>query len=115
MAQGRQRLRQGIRFSDDQQQAINSLYRAVAQSLTDALKALLEEDPALAQNVVQRKKDIRGLAAEATRRAAASMAPGNAAEIRRFGIEADSIDQIHRLYYHIRRIAKKIVDEAAGD
>ena len=58
--------------------------------------------------VVARKENIRALADTATEQLAGEMLVGDANRIMQFRIESDIINQIKRLFYHIRRIAKKV-------
>ena len=108
VAQGRQRLARNVVFTEQVRAAGQPLYEAIAAALRDVLKALAEDDRELARDVAGRKEEIKDLARGTTDALAADLLAEDTAGIESFRIEADIINQIRRLAYHVRRIAKVI-------
>jgi phosphate:Na+ symporter len=111
VAQGRRRLEQKLELSETRLQALRPLYEAVIRAMDDVRRALTENDKALAQEVISRKEEIRKLTVTAGEGFAEELRGGAADGITRFRIGSDIINQITRLFYHMRRIAKTIVGE----
>jgi phosphate:Na+ symporter len=108
VAQGRRRLQLKLRLANLRNSGFGLLHEAVARALDDVLRALAENDQLLAREVIQRKDHIHELANAATERLAADMLVGHGSPIPQFRIESDMIDQVQRIFYHVRRIAATI-------
>lgn len=108
VAQGRRRLENKLEISERRKDAVRPLYEAVALALGDVLKALANEDRALAQDVILRKDLIQELSNAANGESAGEFFGGDTDRVVQFRIESDIIDQIRRLYYHVKRIGKAI-------
>jgi phosphate:Na+ symporter len=106
VAQGRQLITEKISLSADTKSAMEPLYDAVAGSLDDVLKALEAEDADLGREVVARKGKIRELAGAATDELAGELLASEGEGVSEFRIKSDIVNQIQRLFYHVRRIAK---------
>ncbi len=111
VAQGRRRLEQKVEISETRLQAIRPLYEAVIRAMDDVRRALTENDKALAREVVSRKEEIRKLTIAAGEGFAEELRGGAPDGIARFRIGSDIINQITRLFYHMRRIAKTTAGE----
>lgn len=110
VAQGRSRIEAGVKYSGEQRTAIQTLYAAVHQALDETLESLAAHDATRASGIVSLKPQIQSLVDAANDQVAEQIVAGDAVGIRRFRIESDIIDQIHRIYYLVRRIARKIAD-----
>ncbi len=111
VAQGRRRLEHKIEFVAGERQSIRPLYDQVVQSLRDVLKALETSDADLAREIIDRKELTAELATSARGESASEMRPGDSKSVIQFRIEADIVNQVTRLFYHVRRIAKAIAKE----
>jgi phosphate:Na+ symporter len=111
VAQGHQRIDQNVQFSAGTREVIQPLYAAVADALSDALRALGEEDTELATAVVGRKKDIERLADRAMEHLGRRLLADEPGRIEVFRVEADIISLVKRLYYYIKRIAKVVTGD----
>ena len=111
VARGQRRLEGKVEFSPAAREACNRLYTEVARGMSDVLSALAGSGPSLAQEVIERKTEIRDLASAANEEFARDLLGGDAESVTRFRIESDIVQQILRLFYHVRRVAKSISDE----
>jgi len=112
VAQGNRRLEYHIELSAEEKGAMEPLHAAVVKALHETLAALAQNDVQQAAEVVARKDAIQALADEATAGVATQVIAGDTERIRRFRVESDIIDQLHRLYYHVRRIAKIVATQS---
>ena len=108
VAQGFQRIEHDLTFSKQTGEVIRPLYEAVAEALQDALEAVSQEDPALANKVLQRRTRIGELAEKASAHLAQRLLTDEPNRVEVFRVESDIISQINRLYYFAERIAKVI-------
>lgn len=111
VAQGRRRIDQGLAQPGKGPREFQDLYHAVVEAMKDTLDLLARDDEELARNLISRKEHIRELAVSAGEAAALELISGTPDRIARFRIESDIIDQVKRLFYHMRRIAKVVAGE----
>jgi phosphate:Na+ symporter len=108
VAQGRRRLELNLEPADTDMTDLKPLYEAVALTLRDVLLALADGDTSLAQEVISRKGRIRRLGNEASAGIAGELLGGNADTIMQFRVESDIIQQLMRIFYHVKHIGKSI-------
>jgi phosphate:Na+ symporter len=104
---GRERISKSIRVSAKTRKTIEAFAGEVTRAFKDALKAFENGDEGLGKEVRSRKADLRSMreetAAHLLQRLGAKDEPGRVAAM---GLESDIVDQLHRLFYFARRIAK---------
>ena len=110
VAQGRQRINENLKPIETAKEACNELYREIARGLDDVLRALQENDRELAAEIVQRKEEVRRLGQVAMGELAEEWLTGQERRIPEFRNNTDIVNQIWRLFYHVRRIAKAIAE-----
>jgi len=108
VAQGLHRLEHNLTFSEQTREVGKPLYEAVAQSLQDAVAAVVHEDQHLAREVIERKPNIQEMADRASKHLAQRLLTDEPNRVDVFRVESDIISQINRLYYYAKRIAKVI-------
>ncbi len=109
IAQGRHRLEMNFRPSDELREASKPFYEAVVAAYEDVLEAVANNDLALAKDVVARKQEVRELAYKAGEQAGARLLSTDPESVSRFRVESDVINQVRRIFYHVRRIAKAVI------
>lgn len=115
IALGRQSVARNTMSSPALQDTAAPLYEEVLAGLDDILRATEEEDLELAREVEGRKKRVRSLSDAALERLAADLLAGDGDNVEQFRSESEAINQIHRLFYHVRRIAKALAHSVPGD
>lgn len=115
VALGRQRIATNTTVSRALQDTAPPLYREVLAGLDDVLKAIGEEDADLARDVVGRKQRVRALSESAVERLAAELLAGDGENVEQFRSESELITEVRRLFYHVRRVAKALVQDGPED
>lgn len=108
VAQGRQRVAYGFTSSETLHETARPFFELILQNFTDVLTALRTNDVPLAHEVISRKDLVRELYDACKDQIATELMNGNGKAAIQFRVEADTIDQILRIGYHVRRIAKAI-------
>lgn len=114
VAQGLHRIEHRLTFSEQTVEVVKPLYEAVAQSLQDAVAAVVQEDQHLAREVIERKPKIQEMADRASKHLAQRLLTDDPNRVDVFRVESDIISQINRLYYYAKRIAKIIAQVDTG-
>ncbi|MCB1087754.1 MAG: Na/Pi cotransporter family protein [Verrucomicrobiae bacterium] len=110
---GLERLRHGVEISSGTGDRLLELHRKVSWSVASVIRALVEQDLPEAQSVIDAKHEVNALADAAElylvkRLGAAEPQRGPA-----FRIESDIIENLKRIYYFAKRIAR-MVEPIAG-
>lgn len=106
-----------IQITPESMQALNGLHRQVSHSLTCALTAFLTENRDAAQEVMDMKGPISHtelrIRAWKARRLQETLTPEKIAS---YTMQVDTLENLKRIYYHAKRIAKLVVrEEGAAD
>ncbi|WP_459869353.1 Na/Pi cotransporter family protein [Endothiovibrio diazotrophicus] len=109
VAQGIDRIDEGLQVSDHTQEVLRNVYSLVATTLHDAIQALVKQDRARAQLVIERKLDINQQLAEARRHQARRLIVDEPKRIAAYRMEMDSLEYFRRVYYFSKRIARSVV------
>ena len=105
---GSERLEKNVSFSKPTRRIILPLYEAVLDATELALEALLTDDVELACRVVAIKPRIQKLADKATSHVGRRLLTEEPDRTTLYRIESETVNQIKRLYYYAKRIAKVI-------
>ena len=105
---GRERLRQQFQISDMTRQKFRPFFDEVTRSLELSIKAMLDDDEAAAQEVLEMKGQIRDLADDMSEHLRQRLRSPEGNRVAAFSIETDMAENLKRVYYFAKRIAKRI-------
>jgi phosphate:Na+ symporter len=108
---GQQRIKRGVRISAATHRIIQSLSERVSWALETATTALERNDSQLAQQVIAAKPEINSMADKIADVLAERLVAEEPHRIETFQLESDLVEQLKRVYYFAKRIAKHLVDE----
>lgn len=108
---GRQRLRSGVTISPGTQERIAALHDKVRWSVRAAGRAVVSDNPDIANEVADAKEDINALAERAEARIAERLAADEENRLDVYRLESETIEFLKRVYYFSKRIAKVIQEE----
>ncbi len=109
VTQGLHRLEADLTMSEETQRAFRPLVSAVVDSLRNALAALESGDMQLAQNVIDRKAQVRSLARAATDHLGRRLLADEPNRVELFRLETEVVGQSQRLFYHTLQIANTVL------
>ncbi|MCL4832785.1 MAG: Na/Pi cotransporter family protein [Caldilineaceae bacterium] len=106
-----------IQITPESMVELNGLHRQVTRSLTSALTAFLTESRDAAEEVMNMKDAINHtemrIRAWKARRLQETLTP---AKIASYTMQVDTLENLKRIYYHAKRVAKLVVrEEGAAD
>lgn len=106
-----------IQISPESLVELNGLHKLVARSITSALTAFLTESEEAAQAVMGMKEEINRtevrIRAWKARRLQETLTPEKIAS---YTMQVDTLENLKRIYYHAKRVAKLVVrEEGAAD
>jgi phosphate:Na+ symporter len=105
---GRKRIDDGITVSEETRRVLGELHHAVADTVSAALKAVMENDQRAAQEVIARKSDINRLMEGASQHQAGRLVAEAPKRLATYRIEVDIIEKLKRIYYFAKRMAKVV-------
>jgi phosphate:Na+ symporter len=112
---GHARIEAEVAFSAATQDAIRALHAKVCWSVEQALKAVDQDDLVVAQEVIDAKSEINRLSIAIDEHLAQRLTANEPNRMQVFRIESDIIENLRRIYYFAKRIAKAIVEEDMVD
>lgn len=106
-----------IQITPESMVELNGLHRQVSRSLTAALTAFLSESKEAAEEVMAMKEEINRtevrIRAWKARRLQETLTPEKIAS---YTMQVDTLENLKRIYYHAKRVAKLVVrEEGAAD
>jgi phosphate:Na+ symporter len=105
---GGERVQAGVQISDPTQRTIGALHRKVLWAVDLAVEALLNDDRSAAQDVIKAKPDVTRLAAAVDVHLARRLVADEPDRMQAFRIESDIVENLRRIYYFAKRIAKAL-------
>ena len=111
---GRNRLRAGVRISDDTRAVLAAFHRKVCWSVDEAINALVEDDHERAMRVMDAKDEINQLTSAAEMHLARRLGADAPNRLAAFRLESEMIEYLKRMYYFAKRIAKIVSADHAG-
>jgi phosphate:Na+ symporter len=105
---GRQRLKEGLEISQQTEEVLEAFHRKVAWSVERAVRALVENDPAIAAEVTGAKNEINRLASDAEEHLSRRLAADEPQRLVAFRLESEMMEYLKRMYYFAKRIAKVV-------
>lgn len=103
---GSERLRQDVQMSQSTQDVLLALYQKVVWSVENAMRAVVNADRNLAEEVMAAKMDVNRLAGAASEHLANRLTADEPNRLATFRIETEIIEYLKRVYYFAKRIAK---------
>jgi phosphate:Na+ symporter len=107
---GRRRVELNVRISSATQQALQELADKITWALECTIAALDQQDRALAFEVVQAKQAVNELVEKANAKLAQRLIAEAPRRADTFQIESDLIEQLRRVYYFSKRVARLLAD-----
>ena len=108
---GKTRLANELEISPSTREQLRGLHETVQWSVERATEALASEDPEIAQQVIEAKKEINRLAAEAEAHLSERLTADAPHRLAAFRIETELVEALKRIYYFAKRIARFVVEE----
>jgi phosphate:Na+ symporter len=108
VALGRQRIAHGLSVSVATKEVIKQFHTAVTGALDQALIAMTQKDEKAAGDVVSMKQEINRLANSAALHEARRLVAKEPNRLPAYTIEMDMIENLKRIYYFCKRIAREI-------
>jgi len=110
---GRSRIEQRLRISDATREVLQEFHHAVGKALDQALLAVTQKNPEAAREVLQRKAEIRSLANSAALHEAKRLVAEEPNRLPAYTLEIDTLENLKRVYYFCRRMARAGIPESA--
>ena len=107
---GRQRVKEDLEISPQTQGLLESFHHEVAWSVERAVRALVENDLAMAAEVMKAKANINRLATEVESHLSKRLAADEPNRLLAFRLESHIMEYFKRMYYFAKRIAKIVCD-----
>lgn len=105
---GMERIRRGVETSEGTGEVLAELHRKVSWAVDAVIHALIDRDAAAAETVVAAKAEIQRLADLAEARVIERLAAAEPQRSEAFRIESDVIENLKRIYYFAKRIARMV-------
>jgi phosphate:Na+ symporter len=115
VSKGEELVSAGVRISPATAKVIEQFHGEVARALGDARIALAEADSAAARRVVAMKPHIHELAEHATRHQVSRLIAPEAGRLPAYAVETDVIEDLRRVYYFAKRIARAVLAYQDGE
>ncbi|TFG94125.1 MAG: Na/Pi cotransporter family protein [Myxococcales bacterium] len=115
VSKGKELVSAGVRISPATAKVIEEFHGEVARALGDARSALAEGDGAAARRVVAMKPRIHELADRATRHQVTRLIAPEAGRLPAYAVETDVIEDLRRVYYFAKRIARAVLAYQDGE
>jgi phosphate:Na+ symporter len=100
--------RRGLEVSPETQRMMQGLLKSVGVAISNASRAVADEDLALARVVIESKHEIVDQVAALKRRLADRLASGGEDRLTLYRLESQLVETLQRLYYFAKRIAKTV-------
>jgi len=112
---GMERIRLGVEISEGTGERLGELHRKVVWAVSAVIHALIDRDAAAARRVVEAKGEISRLADTAEAHVIKRLAATEPNRRDAFRIESDVIENLKRIYYFAKRIARVVGPIASVD
>ena len=108
---GRARLSHDVTVSEETRELIGDLNERVQWAVDTAAKAVTKTDVRRALKVIEEKEEINALVAAAERHLARRLVVDAPHRLATYRLETELIENLKRIYYFAKRIAKSVVVE----
>lgn len=105
---GNERIREGVSISPSTREVLTGVHAAVSAATDEAIRAVVENKPELAREVIDRKDAISELAHSAAMHQIKRLVAEEPNRLAAYTVEMDIIEKLKRIYYFAKRMAKAI-------
>lgn len=118
---GLRRLDHQIQISQATQQVLTGFHRHVSEAVDTAIQAVTQADREAADSVIDQKERVSSIVRSAEMHEARRLVVSEPNRLEAYTIEMEIVEQLQRVYYLAKRIAKSVrfepkqLDEAAAD
>lgn len=113
VALGRERLRQQFQISDATRRKFEPFFAEVTRSFELAMQAVAADDQGAAREVLEMKGMIGQMSDDMSAHLSLRLQSPDPSRVAAFGVEHDMAEQLKRVYYFAKRMAKRIAHEDA--
>ena len=106
---GEKRVDKNVTVSEKTQKVLMDIHTQVAQTVTMAMQAVMNNDQKAGQEVIALKGSINQLIDAAEAHQAERLIANEPNRLRTYSIEVDIIEKMKRIYYFAKRMAKAVV------
>ena len=106
---GKQRISEGVSISPSTREILENIYNAVTEATDLAIRAVVENNPAAAKDVIEMKADINTLMMSAAMHQSKRLVVEEPNRLAAYTIEMDIIEKLKRSYYFAKRMAKSVM------
>lgn len=110
---GEKRLRLGVEISPATAEILAELHRKVCWAVDGVVRSLLDQDLEAASEVIRAKADINRLADRAEAHLISRLTAAEPNRTTVFRIESDMVENLKRIYYFAKRIARAVDESRA--
>ena len=107
---GTERLRHNLQISEGTLEVLGRVHAKVRWSVHQALEAVVQDKGSVANEVIDAKDEINDLANEADTHLGQRLTAAAPNRLQAFRIESDVIENLKRIYYFAKRIAKVVAE-----
>ncbi len=107
---GEERLRKNVKVSPETQELLIVMSKKVLWAIGKARKAVRDDDPAVALEVVQAKDDVNSIASRIDQRLVERLITEDPHRTATYRLEAQLIENYKRMYYFAKRISKLVAE-----
>lgn len=107
---GQRRLEQDVAMSEQTRELLLGLHKKVSEENEAAIRAIVEEDHTIAQQVVNRKEDINHLVDQALVHHAGRLNADAPNRLAAYTIETEMVEKLKRIYYFSKRVARSTLE-----
>ncbi len=115
VALGQQRVERHVTISDESADVIRRMLETVVTSVQFAVRAVVAQDIAAAQVVIGMKGEMTQMAKDALSHQADRLIAPEPDRLALYTVEADVIENLKRIYYFAKRMAKTVTIESESD
>jgi phosphate:Na+ symporter len=105
----------GIQISEETQEVITRLHKAILHSVATAVRSVESNDSDTAREVIAMKEDISNKAASAQQHQAVRLVAHEPKRVETYAVEVEIIEKLKRIYYFSKRMAKTVALAAPVD
>lgn len=111
---GEKRIDRGIKMHKETRDALDVVYKVIEKALQRAIDATVEERNDIALKVIGMKVDISSLIDKINSDHIARIDTTDSSKFEEYNMGLEVIDNLRRVYYHSKRMAKSVIDLSEG-
>ncbi|MEQ9410651.1 MAG: Na/Pi cotransporter family protein [Fuerstiella sp.] len=115
VAVGRHRIDANLAVSAATEQVMEAVHHEVCRTIDHAVRAVVDQDPDVAREVLDAKAEINQLVAAAEEHLSRRLSAPDPNRLVAFRLESEVMEYLKRMYYYAKRTAKLVVDEGQSE